>query len=112
MWGRNLSLRIAGPAILVSSLMLLLCVAAAIFLYRQQASSAKVHGENVSSAQVGNTLKSDLTTLAVRLREGDENVTGLHKRIDEQLDQARRLADTREERDLIARLDAGLRHYL
>src|SRR5690242_13851198 len=110
MWGRNLSLRIAGPTILVSCLLLMVCVAAAVFLYRQQASSAKVHGENVGSAQVGNELKGDLTTLAESLRDGQEDVAALHERINDRLEKAMRLADTKQERDLITRLDAVLRH--
>jgi C4-dicarboxylate-specific signal transduction histidine kinase len=112
MWGRNLSLRIAGPTILVSCLLLVLCVAAAVYLYNEQAVSAKVHGANISSAQVGNTLKTTLTDLVDQLRAGKEDDVGrLHERIGEQLEQARRLADTKKELDLVAKLDAGLQHY-
>jgi len=111
MWGRNLSLRIAGPTILVSCLLLVVCVTAAVYLYREQASSAKVHGENVGSAQVGNKLKSDVTSLVEALREGNEDLGGVHERVKELLDQAMRLADTKQERDLIARLNAALQRY-
>jgi signal transduction histidine kinase len=111
MFGRNLSLRIAGPSILVSCLMLLVCVVAAVYLYQQQAASQTVHGVNVGSAEVGNELKSDLTTLVEKLREGEKDVDRLHEQIKDRLDKARGLADTKQEKDLIARLDTSLQHY-
>ena len=115
MWRRNLSLRIAGPTILVSFLLMLLCVAAAIFLYRQQASSAMVHRENVSSAQVGNDLKNTLIDLIALLRAGENPgnlLNGMHQRIAEQLDQARKLADPGRETTLIDKLAASVQRYL
>src|SRR5437762_13836010 len=107
MWRSNLSLRIAGPTILVSCLLLSLCVAAAIFLYRQQAFSTRVHRENVTSAQVGNDLKSTLIDLVALLRAGSEKAGVLHKRIGAQLEQARRLADPGLETRLVDRLEAS-----
>jgi signal transduction histidine kinase len=111
MWRSNLSLRIAGPTILVSCLLLLLCAAAAVFLYQQQAFSARIHRENVSSAQVGNELKNTFIDLVALLRVGSEKVGVLHQRIRSQLDQARNLADTGVEKELVGRLDSTVQRY-
>ena len=39
---RSLSLRVAGPTVLMSLLLLGLCTAAAVYLYRQQATTAEI----------------------------------------------------------------------
>ena len=52
MWNNHLSLRVAGPTVLMSLLLLGLCSAAAAFLYSQQATSADVLGENVTSVEL------------------------------------------------------------
>src|SRR5262245_19370952 len=40
MWKRNLWLRVTGPTILVSLILLVLCAAVAFYLYREQTDSA------------------------------------------------------------------------
>ena len=112
MWRRNLSLRIAGPAIFVSLMLLSLCAVAAVFLYRQQASSAKVHRESVLSAQVGNDLKNTLIDLIDQLRVGGQKVGVLHRRIREQLVQARKLADPGLEQEMEDQLEKSVERYL
>jgi two-component system, NtrC family, sensor histidine kinase HydH len=112
MWRGNLSLRIAGPTILVSFLLLSLCAAAAVYLYRLQAFSAKVHRENVTSAQVGNDLKNTLVDLVALLRTGNSKVGALHERVRSQLEQARGLADPGREKDLEGRLERSVQRYL
>jgi signal transduction histidine kinase len=113
MWrSNNLSLRIAGPAILVSCVLLILCAASAVYLYQQQAVSAKAHSENVVSAQVGNELKNTLIDLAALLRAGGDKVGVLHSRIQEQLTRARRLADPGREQALEAQLERSMARYL
>jgi signal transduction histidine kinase len=112
MWGRTLPFRIAGPTILISFLLLLFCAAAASYLYNQQAASARVHTENVSSAQVGNALKNTVIDLAALLRAGNEEVGVLHKRVKEQLEQARRLADPGREKELIGQLEKAVDRHL
>jgi signal transduction histidine kinase len=113
MWpSKNLSLRIAGPTILVSFMLLTLCAAAAVYLYRQQAVSARTHSENITSAQVGNELKNTLIDLVALLRAGGDKADVLHQRIQDQLERARRLADSGLEQDLEARLEVSVRRYL
>jgi signal transduction histidine kinase len=112
MWQKNLSLRIAGPAIVVSFLLLSLCAAAAIFLYQQQASSAKIHSESIVSAQIGNDLKNTLIDLIDQLSVGGQKVGVLHKRIREQLAQARKKADPGHEQEMAAQLAASVERYL
>jgi two-component system, NtrC family, sensor histidine kinase HydH len=112
MWRGNLSLRIAGPTILVSCLLLSLCAAAAVYLYRQQAVSARVHRENVASAQVGNDLKNTLIDLVALLRTGTSKVGVLHERVRAQLEQARGLADPGREKDLEGQLEQSVQRYL
>jgi signal transduction histidine kinase len=111
MWRSNLSLRIAGPTILVSFLLLTLCAAAAVLLYQQQAFSAKVHRENVTSAQVGNDLKNTLVDL-ITLLHASEKVGVLHERIRGQIEQARKLADPGLETQLVGRLEDSVEDYL
>ncbi len=113
MWrSNNLSLRIAGPTILVSVVLLTLCAAAAIYLYQQQEVSARVHSGNVTTAQVGNELKNTLIDLVALLRVGGDKVGVLHQRIQGQLERARKLADPGQERELEARLEDSVRRYL
>ncbi len=111
MWRSNLSLRIAGPTILVSCLLLLLCVVAAVYFYNQQDSSARIHRKDVTSAQVGNDLKSTLIDLVALLRAGGDKVNVLNEHIRTQLEQARGLADPGVERDLETKLEHTLKRY-
>src|SRR5262245_39971456 len=93
MWKNNLSLRVAAPTVLVSGLLLAFCVAAVAILYSQQATSAAILGENVNSAQVAHDLENTLYDLVSLLRDRNEQVGALHKRIRQQLAQAGQLAD-------------------
>ena len=112
MWKNSLSLRVAGPTVLLSCLLLGLCIAAAVYLYSQQATAADVLGENVSSAQVAHDLETTLNDLASLLRDHNEQVGSLHGRVRQQLDEAQRLADKPEERTLVQQLEGCLGHYL
>src|SRR5262245_33887337 len=104
-------MRIAGPTILVSFLLLLLCGAAAFYLYSEQAASVSVHRENITSAQVGNELKNTLIDLAGLLRSGKGPPEPLHRRIKVHLEKARELADPGVEKDLEERLEKSLQSY-
>jgi signal transduction histidine kinase len=111
-WKNNLWLRVAAPTVLVSMLLLAMCVAAVIFLYFQQATSATNLGENVSSAQVAHDLEITLYDLVSLLRDRNENVSALHKRIRQQLGQADHFADKEEEKRLVGEMENSFQRYL
>src|SRR5579872_7250100 len=101
MWKNNLSLRVAGPTVLVSLLLLSLCVIVAVNLYGQQNKSVVELGENVSSVAAAHDLENTLHNLISLLREGNEQPGPLHKTIERQLVQIRFFADKDEEKKLI-----------
>ena len=74
MWKNSLSLRVAAPTVLVSGLLLAFCIAAVVFLYVQQAESARTLGENVSSAQNAHDLENTLYDLVTLLPLGADAV--------------------------------------
>ena len=65
MWKSRFSLWITGPTFLVSLLLLALCTIAFIYLYQQQETTAADFGDDVSSAQVAQDLKSTIHDLVV-----------------------------------------------
>jgi signal transduction histidine kinase len=112
MWRNNLPLRVAGPTVLLSLLLLGLCGAGAAYLYSQQATSADVLGENVSSAQAAHDLEITLHGLAALLPDNRRNIEGLNQLVINQITTARFLADKEEERRLVGDLDEILHRYL
>jgi two-component system, NtrC family, sensor histidine kinase HydH len=105
------SLWITGPTILLSLLLLALCSVAAVVLYKQQATSADILDENVSSTQVANDLKNTLADLVLLLRDGKEQVEPLHQKIRKQLAEARAMADKEDESNLVSALELCLDRY-
>src|SRR5947209_17530599 len=112
MFKYDLPLRAAGPTILLSLLLLGLCIAAATYLYSQQATSADVLKEDVTSNQVAHDLENTVDNLVRLLRVHDEHVDALHERIREQVAEARKLADKPEERQFVGQLEHGFARYL
>src|SRR5437899_813331 len=110
-WKDSLPLRVAGPTILVSLLLLGLCILAALYLYAQQAESAAALTENVSSTQVAHNLENTLSDLIELLRANSKDVVHLHRRVTEQLAEARHLADKDEEQRLLGQLEDAWTHY-
>jgi two-component system sensor histidine kinase HydH len=113
MWKSRFSLWISGPTFLVSLLLLALCTIAGIYLYQQQQTTADDFGDDVSSAQVAQDLKSTLHDLVALIRDGREHsgVDVLHQRIHLQLKQARDLADKDKERELVGQLENAMARY-
>jgi signal transduction histidine kinase len=112
MWKNNLSLRVAGPTILVSLLLWALCAATAVYLSIQQSGSAEAFREDVSSTQVAHNLANTLNNLIALLRERREQVEPLHQRVVEQLQEAELLANKDEEKRLVGQLQEGWDRYL
>src|SRR5271165_2425929 len=111
MWKSRFSLWITGPTILVSLLLLGLCSLAAVVLYNQQANTAAILDENVTSTEVAHDLNNTLADLVELLPNGQDQVGPLHKRIRAQLQLARDLADKPEERKYVGELESSLSHY-
>ena len=111
MWQRSLSLRVAGPTVLMSVLLLGLCTAAAVYLYRQQATTAEILARNVVSRQLDYALETVVDELVTVQREGSDQVEALHERIQALLAQAQELAETEEERRLVRQLEHSFARY-
>ena len=70
----NLLLRVAGPTVLVSVLLLGLCTATAVYLYRQQATTAQILDENVVSRKIDHELETAMNDLIAVHRDGSQSV--------------------------------------
>ena len=70
---RSLFVRIAGPTVLVSLLLLGLSIAAAVYLYKEQTLSDSDLGENVSSTQIAHDLDNTLYEI---LQNGNQPTAG------------------------------------
>jgi two-component system, NtrC family, sensor histidine kinase HydH len=112
MWKNNLSLRVAGPTILLSLLLWALCAAAAVYLSIQQSGSAEAFREDVSSTQAAHDLANTLNNLIALLREGSKQVEPLHDRVVDQLHKAEDLANKDEEKRLVGQLQDAWQRYL
>jgi signal transduction histidine kinase len=112
MWKNSLSLRVAAPTVLVSGLLLAFCIAAVVFLYSQQATSAGILSENVSSAHVAHNLEITLADLLSLPHLPNDQVSPLHKTIRQLLDQASLLADKAEEKTLVSQMEESYQRYL
>jgi two-component system, NtrC family, sensor histidine kinase HydH len=112
MWTKNLFLRIAGPTLLVSLLLLALCAVAGVMLYYQQLASDAIVKENIKSNHVADELETTLTTLIRFLRERNDQVGALHGQLRDQLDRAESLADKDEEKVQVGALRDSFERYL
>src|SRR5262245_52021652 len=111
MWQSNWPLRVAGPIILLSLLLLGLSSASAVYLYSQQASTATGLVENQTSSQIAHDLKNTLQILEEQLQVHSEQVDALLRRIKEQLGQAREFADKEREKELVGQLEELFKQY-
>jgi C4-dicarboxylate-specific signal transduction histidine kinase len=101
----------AGPTVCVSLLLLGLCIAAAVYLYRQQANTADILAENVVTRKIDRDLENTAEALLRAHRAGSDRADGLRNRFRELLAQVQQLTDSEEERKLVARLDDSFRRY-
>ncbi len=108
---RNLLLRVAGPTVLVSVLLLGLCTATAVYLYRQQATTAQILDENVVSRKIDHELETVMNDLIAVHRDGSDQVEALHERILVLLAHAQEVAATEEEGSLVRQLADSFTRY-
>lgn len=108
---RSLLVRIAGPTVLVSLLLLGLSIAAAFYLYQEQALSATEVGENVNSTQIAQDLDNKLANLINILQNNIEPTPRQHEEVQDQLDKALAYADKTEEVRLVGALREAMARY-
>ena len=92
MFKRYPSLRFLRPVVLTSLLLIGLCACGAVFVLRQQASATEALRENLAKRRAVGDLKESLIDLVALLRNRDENVEVIQKRIQEHLDQIAKFA--------------------
>jgi two-component system, NtrC family, sensor histidine kinase HydH len=106
------SLRYLLPVVASGVVSFALCAAMAVFLFREQATSAEDLRENITSHRAAADLEESLTALIALLRDRVEGVAALNDRIARHIDGARSLANTEVEQDLVNRIEAGFQRYL
>jgi two-component system, NtrC family, sensor histidine kinase HydH len=108
---RHLLLRVAGPTVLVSMLLLGLCTATAVYLYRQQATTAHMLDEHVVSRKIDHELETAITDLIAVHRDGGDQVDALHERIRTLLIDIQAVAHTEAEGSLVRQLVHSFTRY-
>ena len=108
---RSLLVRIAGPTVLVSLLLLGLSIGAAFYLYKEQALSESDLGENMSSVQIAHDLETTINRQINHLQRGDEPVASQDEKAKDGLIKARAYADKEEEKNLVSELSEKMDLY-
>src|SRR5262249_10707636 len=106
------SLRYLLPVVASGVVSFALCAAMAVFLFREQETSAEDLRENITSHRAAADLEESLTALIALLRDRVEGVAALNDRIVRHIDGARNLANTAVEQDLVNKIEAGFQRYL
>src|SRR5262249_25669363 len=108
---RHLLLRVTGPTVLVSLLLLGLCTATAVYLYRQQAATAHMLDEHVVSRKIDHELETAIDDLITVHQNGSDQVDTLHEQVHTLLTHIQALAHTEEERSLVRQLAHSFTRY-
>src|SRR5919197_797640 len=108
---RHLLLRVAGPTVLVSLLLLGLCTATAVYLYHQQATTAHMLDEHVVSRKIDHELETVIDDLIAVHRDGRDTVEALHEQIRTLLIDIEAAAHAEAERSLVRQLVQSFTRY-
>jgi signal transduction histidine kinase len=108
---RYLLLRVTGPTVLVSLLLLGLCTATAVYLYRQQATTAHMLEEHVVSRKIDYELETTIADLIAVHRDGSDQAETLQERIRTLLTSIQAVAHKEEERSLVRQLVHSFTRY-
>jgi hypothetical protein len=108
---RHLLLRVAGPTVLVRLLRLGLCPATAVYLYRQQATTAHLLDAQVVSRTIDHERETAIADLIAAHREGSDEVEALHEQIRPLLTAIQAVTSTEEERHLVRQLVHSVTRY-
>jgi signal transduction histidine kinase len=111
MRGANSPLHFFGPIALVSLVLLALGGVGGAVLYQQQAGTADVLNENITSRRAAANFEETLTILIALHRERRANVEPLHQRGANHLAQIMELADKEDEKSLAEKLAASFQRY-
>jgi len=111
MWEKKLSLGVAGPTFLMSLVMLGLCTATAIFLYRQHAGLARILEEAVASRKAAADLEAPVKVMIASLKKGNFQVEADEEEFRRQLRGARNLVNTETEDQLVGELKASIEKF-
>jgi signal transduction histidine kinase len=118
MLNRSLFVRVVGPTVFVSLLLIVLCSVTALYLYRQQTDTANIVDENVGSRAAATELEIRLKDLLLVLRVAANNLAGassqveaLQGQIQSALDEARSFADKDEEKRLVGQLETAFARH-
>ena len=95
----------------MSVILLGLCTATAVYLYRQQATTAQILDENVVSRKIDHELETAMNDLIAVHRDGSDQVEALHERILVLLAHAQEVAATEEEGSLVRQLADSFTRY-
>jgi signal transduction histidine kinase len=88
-----------------------LCAAVAVFLFREQSSSAEALGENIASHRAAAALEESLAALVAAVQNRPEGVPAFTDRAAEHIAGARRYADQPAEQEMVTRLEDGFARY-
>jgi signal transduction histidine kinase len=111
MWRKKLSLGVAGPTILVSLILLGLCTATAIFLYKQQARLASFLEEAVGSRKAASELENTIKNMIKWLNQGHTEVVELDRQFRDNLVEAKKYANTDEEIRLVKEIQTSRNQF-
>jgi hypothetical protein len=111
MFGRKSVVSIAGPSVLVSLVLFALCIAAAVYLYREQTTTVEMLGEDVESRKIAQDLETILKSLANRIAENNEQLEELNQEAAGTLASCHEHANKPREIELVERLTASFNRY-
>jgi two-component system, NtrC family, sensor histidine kinase HydH len=111
MWHKRLFIEVIWPTILVSLIMLGLCTASAVLLYKQQAGSAQVLNEAISSRRIASELETTIKNMIDLLVKGNTRVEPLDENFHRLLGDAQQYANTETEVRLVSRLQASYEKF-
>jgi signal transduction histidine kinase len=106
------NLRFLLPVVASGLVSFTLCGVMAVFLVREQQTSAAAVQENIDSYQAAAALEESLADLVTLLKHGVEGVTALNDRIGRHIAGSRRFADHPAEVALVDRVEGSFRRYL
>ena len=105
-------LRYLWPVVLSALVSFALCATVAVFLFREQASSASALGDHLAAHRAVAVLEETVDALLSALVTHPERVPDLNSRISEQLTTVRGYAHNPDEVDMVNRVASGFEHYL
>jgi len=99
------------PVVLSGLFSFSLCAVVAVFLFREQSSSAEALGENIASHRAAAALEESLAALVSVVQTRPEGVPALNDRAAQPIAWARSYADQPAEQEMVTRLEDGFARY-